>query len=106
MATAQERWIGRVVDNKATPGGWQGVIQVWVIGKENLPVTVFEVDSVWRTEALTGSKTEYGPYAIEVAPLTPGRYTIVPQGLDVSLTVEVESGRTVEVLFAREADLP
>jgi hypothetical protein len=105
-AVAEERWIGRLVDNTAAPGGWQGIIRVWVIGREGLPVTVFEVDSVWQTEALTGSKTDYGPYAIEIAPLTPGRYTIVPQGLGTSLTVEVESGHTVEVLFAREADLP
>ena len=81
------------------PGAWTGVARVWVRGQYGLPVTIAAADNGWSTVNYVGSKPEYGPDALEFAPLGPGRYTITPQGLGVSVTIDLQPGHIAQVLF-------
>ncbi len=97
-ATLVPGWVGRELDSVAIPG-WSSVVRVWVRGQVGLPVTIAAADDGWSTVNVVGSKPEYGPDALEFAPLGPGRYTITPQGLGVSLTIDLLPGRIAQVLF-------
>jgi hypothetical protein len=97
-ATPQSGWSGRVLSNRPV-GGWFGLIRVWVRGKVGLPVTISSADGSWQTVNAVGSKPEYGPDALEFAPLGSETYTITPQGLGVSVTVTLQGGSLAEVLF-------
>jgi hypothetical protein len=79
--------------------GWTGVVRVWVRGSYGLPVTIASQDGSWSTVNYVGSKPEYGPDALEFAPLVPGRYVITPQELGVNVTIDLQSGQVAQVLF-------
>jgi hypothetical protein len=98
-ATPSAGWSGRELAPIAIPGGWSGVVRVWVRGQYGLPVTIRSADGSWSTVNWVGSKPEYGPDALEFAPLGPGRYVVTPQGLGVSVTVDLPPGRIAQVLF-------
>ncbi len=83
-------------------GGWGSVIRVWVRGKVGHPVILTATDGGWETVAIVGEKEEYGPDAVEFAPLSAGRYTIYPQGVDISLSIELEPGQVAQILFEQE----
>jgi hypothetical protein len=70
-----------------------------VRGRYGLPVTIAAAENGWSTVNYVGSKPEYGPDALEFAPLGPGRYVITPQGLGVSVTVDLPPGQVAQVLF-------
>lgn len=55
----------------------------------------------WSVTCLTGAKPEFGPYFCEFAPLVPGQYTLAPEGLDISTTLEVGRGGVAVVIFER-----
>ncbi len=97
-------WHVRVPSNITLPGNWFAVIRVSVEGLLRQPVrlTIVTTDAnPYSTTCLTGSKPEYGPYYCEFAPLIPGRYTIAPEGLDVSTTIDVGRGGVAVVIFER-----
>jgi hypothetical protein len=100
-ATSPAGWSGRELAPIAIPGGWSCVVRVWVRGQYGLPVTIRSADGSWSTVNWVGSKPEYGPDALEFAPLGPGRYVVTPQGLGVSVTVDLPPGRIAQVLFER-----
>ena len=91
-------WVGRELD-PIPISGWSSVVRVWVRGQVGLPVTIAAADDGWSTVNLVGSKPEYGPDALEFAPLGPGRYTLTPQSLGVSLTLDLSPGQIAQVLF-------
>ncbi len=74
------------------------IIRVSVQGKARLPVRIFAEgwEGVVRE---TGSKPEYGPFALEFAPLGPGKYVIQPEGLDVKAVVELAANQILQVTF-------
>jgi hypothetical protein len=74
-------------------------VRVWVRGQVGLPVTIRSADGGWSTVNLVGSKPEYGPDALEFAPIWPGRYIIVPEGLGTSLTIDLAPGSIAQVIF-------
>jgi hypothetical protein len=80
------------------------VARVWVRGQYGLPVTIASADGSWSAVNRVGTKPEYGPDALEFAPLAPGRYVITPQGLGISVTIDLAPGRIAQVLF--ESDGP
>jgi hypothetical protein len=92
-------WVGRELDPIVIEGAWTSVARVWVRGEDGLPVTICSTDGSWCTTNSVGSKPEYGPDALEFAPLGPGRYTITPQGLGVSVTIDLPPGHIAQVLF-------
>jgi hypothetical protein len=91
-------WVGREL-GPIQISGWTSVARVWVRGGYGLPVTICSADGSWCTTNTVGSKPEYGPDALEFAPLGPGRYTIALQGLGVSVTIDLPPGHIAQVLF-------
>jgi hypothetical protein len=98
-STPSSGWVGCELDPIVIEGAWTSVARVWVRGQYGLPVTVCSADGSWCTTNTVGSKPEYGPDALEFAPLGPGRYTITPQGLGVSVTIDLPPGHIAQVLF-------
>jgi hypothetical protein len=91
-------YSGRVL-RQVPVGGWVSVVRVWVRGQYGLPVTVRSLDGSWNTLNYVGTKPEYGPDALEFAPLGPGPYVIEPQGLSAQVTLDLAPGVVAEVLF-------
>lgn len=63
-------------------------------------LTVYLESDGFRTEAVTGSKPEYGDFACEFGGLGPGRYSIRPQGLGSTVSVDLQRGQFALVEFA------
>ncbi|GAB4531918.1 MAG: hypothetical protein Kow0063_11850 [Anaerolineae bacterium] len=99
-ATPAPAWGGRILGQRPV-GGWVSVVRIWVRGQYGLPVTIRSLDGSWSTVNYVGSKPEYGPDALEFAPLGPGPYIIEPQGLGVQVRVDLSPGVIAEVLFER-----
>jgi hypothetical protein len=96
--TPAPTWSGRVL-GQVPVGGWVSVVRIWVRGQYGLPVTIRSVDGSWSTVNYVGTKPEYGPDALEFAPLGPGAYIIQPQGLGVEVTLDLKPGVVAQVLF-------
>lgn len=92
-------WHARELDPIIIDGGWGGVVRVWVRGHVGLPVTIRSACGGWSSANFVGTKPEYGPDALEFAPIWPGRYIIAPQGLDVSYTLDLAPGHIAQVIF-------
>jgi 1A family penicillin-binding protein len=94
-------WVGSIV--RQVSGAGRGIsraaIAVSVVGQWGLPVEIHS--GGWSTTALTGTKPEYGDTACEFGALSAGTYTIIPQGLDASVTVTVDEGGFALVEFAQ-----
>lgn len=90
-------WVVTVEDKGASPGF--GIIRVSVEGKVKLPVRI-SADG-WEGYSLnSGSKLEYGPFALEFSPLGAGRYTIEADEIDAATAVEIDGSRIVFITFA------
>lgn len=99
--TPEDRWEGRVTSNTTQPGaGGPVVLRVSVDGMVGLPVTV--TADGWSTTNWTGTKTEYGPYFCEFAPMPVGTLTVIPQGLGISIRVPMHGAGVAVVEFWRE----
>jgi uncharacterized protein (DUF362 family) len=99
--TPEERWVGQVTSNTTQPGAWgPTVLRVSVDGVIGLPVTV--TANGWSTINWTGTKTEYGPYFCEFAPMPVGTLTVIPRGLGVSVRVPMRGAGVAVVEFWRE----
>jgi hypothetical protein len=78
-------------------GRLAATIVVRVLGARDLPVIV---DSGgWQARALTGSKPEYGEFAVEFGGLPAGEYDVLPEGLKLRYKVSVERGDFIVVDF-------
>ena len=96
-------WVWEASDGGPGPGF--GVVRCSVEGIVGLPVRLWAEG--WQgVVALSGSKTEYGPYACEFAPLSAGRYLIEPEGLHVQAPVDVDTSRVVWVEFSEQMPPP
>jgi len=99
LPTSSAAWMARELAPIIIEGGWGGIVRVWVQGQYGLPVTIRAADGAWSTVNFAGSKPEYGPDALEFAPVWPGRYVITPQGLGVSYTLDMFPGHVAQVRF-------
>jgi len=98
--TPQLVWEGRIVSdipNATPPNG--SILRVSVEGLKGVPITVSAYD--WSTTALSGSKTEYGPYMAEFAPLQPGFYTVSVESLGASLEITADGTNLIVVEFTQ-----
>ncbi len=98
--TPQLVWEGRIVSdipNVTPPSG--SILRVSVEGLVGVPITVSAYD--WSTTALSGSKTEYGPYMAEFAPLQPGLYTVSVESLGASLEIAADGTNLIVVEFTQ-----
>ena len=84
------------------PGPGFSVIRCSVEGQTGLSVRLWADGWAGITQRV-GSKAEYGPYALEFAPLGPGTYYVEPEGLGVRATVDVPANRVMWVEFRPEA---
>ncbi len=100
VPTPAPAWQGRVL-SQVPIGGWSSVARIWVRGQYGLPVIIRSWDGSWSTTNTVGTKPEYGPDALEFAPLGPGTYVIEPQGLGAQVTVSLLPGTLAEVLFEK-----
>jgi hypothetical protein len=97
-ATPVPGWVGQELD-PIPIGGWTSVVRVWVRGQYGLPVVIKAAQDGWSSVNFVGTKPEYGPDALEFAPLPPGRFIITPQGLGTSVTADLQPGSIAQVLF-------
>jgi hypothetical protein len=98
--TPQLVWEGQIVSdipNVTPPSG--SILRVSVEGLKGVEITVSAYD--WSTTALSGSKTEYGPYMAEFAPLQPGSYTVSVESLGASLEITADSTNLIVVEFTQ-----
>jgi LysM repeat protein len=86
------QWVGYVLTTTEERISTGAVLRVSVIGQKDLPVAVS--DGTWSITGTTGTKPEYGEYAVEFAPLGAKGFTITPKGLRASLYVELGMGVT------------
>jgi len=98
--TPQLVWEGRIVSDipYATPPNGS-ILRVSVEGLVGVPITVSAYD--WSTTALSGSKTEYGPYMAEFAPVQPGFYTVSVESLGASLEITADGTNLIVVEFTQ-----
>ncbi len=94
--TPSSGWKVQIEDMGASQG--LSVIRVSVENRRNLPVHI-SADGWMGYSKRTGSKKEYGPFALEFAPLGPGDYLIEPEGLGTRAQVRLESNQTLMVTF-------
>lgn len=96
-------WKGDVVSNTSgeadDSGRYFSVLRVAVWGAKDLPVTVTTDDGYFIARGLTGTKPEYGEYAVEFAPIRPGTYRVTPDGLDASVDVTLDGKGDAFVQF-------
>jgi LysM repeat protein len=93
------QWVGYVLTTTTKYVALGEVLRVSVIGQKDLPVTVST--ETWSVKGLTGTKPEYGEYACEFAPLGEGTFTITPEGLGVSLDIELDGVGVTYVEFSQ-----
>ncbi|MBU1879816.1 MAG: hypothetical protein KJ734_12760, partial [Chloroflexi bacterium] len=97
-------WNGRVTRNTSREpqptGAKFSSIVVTVAGKNGLPVRLNAGD--WSIAGYTGTKPEYGPFAVEFSTLPGGTYTVEPLGLDATVSVFVDGGGSAVVEFTPE----
>lgn len=91
-------WIGRI--KRMVPiGGWSSITRIWVSGQKQIPVTLAAVNWNWRVTASTGSKPEYGPNALEFAPVSPGRYSVIVSNLSVRFDFDLPASTLAEIVI-------
>ena len=98
--TPQLVWEGRIVSDTpyvTPPNG--SILRVSVEGLVGVPIKVSAYD--WSTTALSGTKTEYGPYMAEFAPLKPGFYTVSVESLGASLEITADGTNLIVVEFTQ-----
>ncbi len=96
-------WRAIIEETDATSG--LGIIRVSVEGKRDLPVRISAEGWEGYTRK-TGSKPEFGPYALEFSPLGPGNYAIEPEGLEIKASVKLHSSQTLMVRFRPAEENP
>lgn len=90
------RWEAEVSSAGSMPG--YSVVRVEVENTPSLPVHIWKED--WEgMMRRTGSRPEYGQFALEFSPLGPGHYMIEPEGLGVWTDVELTGLEAIWINF-------
>ncbi len=93
--TPAHGWVGRVVQDDVGVG--IGTIVVRVLGLKDQPVILRS--GPWSVRGLTGSKAEYGEYAVEFGGLNQGDFSVELEGLAAILPVHLQPGGFLLVEF-------
>jgi LysM repeat protein len=91
------QWVSNVYTTTERQVSSGAVLRVSVIGWKGLPVIVST--DTFSLREVTGSKPEHGEYTCEFAPLGWGTFTIILEGLGVSLDVELDGTGVTHVDF-------
>jgi hypothetical protein len=97
-ATPQGGWTGRVTGMKPSA---TGIVRVRVRNQAGLTVTLRSADGTWQAANFVGTKPEYGPDALEFAPIPPGDYGVTPSGLGATVNFALPESTLAEILFER-----
>jgi hypothetical protein len=99
-APPENEWQADISDGGPGPGF--GVVRVSVEGQPGLPVRIWTTG--WEGMVRrAGEKPEYGPFALEFAPLGSGRYTVEPEGLGVQTEATIDGSRVLRITFRRRS---
>jgi hypothetical protein len=91
-------WVAEVAHAGSMPG--YSVVRVEVEGLADIPVHIWKED--WEgMMRRTGSKPDYGSYALEFSPLGPGHYMVEPESLGVWSDVTLTGLEAMWVHFRR-----
>lgn len=102
VPTLTYKWEGRVVQQTFPEGSrYPSVLRVTVGGAKDMQVTVRKKDGNWSTTGFTGTKLEYGPGAVEFAPLNPGIHYVTLDGQGTTLRVSVKPNSLTYVEFSK-----
>jgi hypothetical protein len=84
------------------------VVRIWVEDRPGVPVTIqSNLDRwSWQATGYSGSKSEYGPDALEFAPLPPISYTLSIPDLSVQFSFVLPPGSITEIVFAQSLPVP
>ncbi|GAB4528403.1 MAG: hypothetical protein Kow0063_04590 [Anaerolineae bacterium] len=95
---AVEAWHGRIVSTTpfVTPGNGS-ILRVHVLGRVGEPIVLTRLDTT--LSGYSGTKSEYGPYAAEFAPVPAGRWTLSLPDLNASLEIEADGYNLIVVQF-------
>ncbi len=94
----EAEWVAEVRPAGRGPGF--SVVRAEVLGRMDWPVRIYTEGWAGITQR-TGSKQEYGEFALEFSPLGPGRYVVEPEGMDVKAEVELTGREVLMVTFRR-----
>jgi LysM repeat protein len=86
-------WKGVIISNTSSQTDtlqFTSVLRVVVAGAKNLPVTVTTDEGQFIARGFTGTKPEYGEFAVEFAPFKYGTYRVTPEGLGTSVDVDLD----------------
>jgi hypothetical protein len=88
--------------------GGASVVRIWVEDRPGVPVTIqSNLDRwAWQATGYSGSKPEYGPDALEFAPLPPISYTLSIPDLPFQFSFELPAGSVTEIVFAQSLPVP
>ncbi len=99
-------WEGRLVSETRSSGTPFARLLVQVVGRSGQAVRLSTLAQVINT-ASTGQKpNELGPDVVEFAGLSPGKYIIEPEGLNVRFDVELKPNTETRVEFRPQAIPP
>lgn len=93
-------WVARLVSNTLGVTEGQGsIFRVHVQGIEGIPIELRSGDQL--ITANSGSKSEYGPFAAEFAPVTKGTWTVSVPALGIALDVVADSYNLAVIEFVQ-----
>lgn len=96
FAPLSSEWEVQVSRGESMPG--YSAVRVEVQGVKDVPVYIWKED--WEgIMKRSGTSNEYGPYALEFAPLGPGSYMVEAEGLGVWTGVELTGLEAVWISF-------
>lgn len=92
-------WEAEVSHAGSMPG--YSLVRVEVEDMADLPVHIWKDD--WEGMVRkTGTKADYGPYALEFSPLDPGHYFVEPDQLGIGVEVDLTGLEALWVHFRRQ----
>ncbi|MEM7031124.1 MAG: hypothetical protein AAF629_16295 [Chloroflexota bacterium] len=91
-------WQGIQTGQKEGPSLAGALLRVKVADKPGLPVDLRTLTD-YVGQGVTGSKSEYPKDEVEFAGLSPGRYVIVPHGLNTEYIVDLDVNTTTYIEF-------
>jgi hypothetical protein len=91
-------WQAKITEQQTNVDLPGSILRVSVQGKAGLPVTI-RAEGGFEAVGYTGTKPEYGPYAVEFAALSKATYSIEPQGLGLVFKVWLDGKSYTRVDF-------
>jgi len=100
---AAVRWAARLASNTlGVTSGNGSIFRVFVEGRVGIPIEVR--NSNFSMTGQSGSKSEYGPFAAEFAPVPKGTWLVSVPTLGVSLPVEADGYNLAVIEFFQRPD--